>query len=138
LVSQLESGDEIDLPALARGMGSTLEYMLCSLFSEHEATRAYWVDGVVLSTPALLPDRSIVARGYAWCAADRVQWQVPAQVSFSLSDRPDRRFEFLRIQIGDAKKATLDAHRTRRPSDFPREWLFEFDVSPESYPDSAT
>lgn len=122
LVSDLESGREIDRTTLAQGMGSTLEYMLCGLFSADEATRAYWVDGVVLNTPVFLPDSGVVATGYAWCADHRSQWQVPAQIQFSLSDG------FLKIRIGDAKHATLDGHRTNRPADTPREWLMEFDV----------
>lgn len=130
LVSELESGDEIDLTALAQGIGSTLEYMLCSLFSEHEAARAYWVDGVILNTPTLLPRGGIVAVGYAWCADHREQWQVPVQVTFSLSDRPERQVEFLKIRIGDAKHTTLEEHRRRRSTVTPREWLIEFDVSP--------
>jgi hypothetical protein len=128
LASELESGHEINPNALAQSMGSTLEYILCDLFSEHEDTRAYWVDGVVLRMPKLLADGSIVATGYAWCVEHQVQWQVPAQVNFRLSDGSNRGVEFLKIRIGDAKHATLQGHNTRRPSVEPLEWLFEFDV----------
>ena len=129
LVAELESGGDIDLTALAQGMGLTLEYMLCELFSADEATSEYWVDGVVLR-PTLLSDGSIIATGYAWCTQGRLQWQVPAQIHFDLSHGPDSGIKLLKICVGDAKHATLKGHHSRRPTDAPREWLLEFNVSP--------
>ena len=129
-MAELESGGDVDLTALAEGMGLTLEYMLCDLFSQHDGARAFWVDGVILENPSLNSDRTISAAGYAWCAGNRQQWQVPAHVHFSLSENQDRGIDFLRMRIGDARLGTLAAHRVRRALIEPGEWLLEFEVAP--------
>jgi hypothetical protein len=75
------------------------------------------------------PDRTVSATGYAWCADDRQQWQIPVLIHFSLSENQDGGIKFLRIRIGDARLETLAAHRDRRASIEPGEWLLEFDVA---------
>jgi hypothetical protein len=124
LVAQLASGVEVDLTALAQSLGSTVEYILCGLLADHDDTSRYWIDGVVLGTPTCLPDGSVLATGYAWCTEHDVQWQVPAQVHFSLASTP----AFLALRLGDARLRDLKGHRTRRRRLTPREWLLEFHI----------
>lgn len=129
LRADLESGLNIDLTSLAQGMGSTLEYMLCELFSRSDPARAFWVDGVILGAPSLSSDRTISAAGYAWVADKRQQWKVPAHVHFSVPESQALRAGFLRIRIGDARLETLAAHQDCCTSTEPGEWLLEFDVA---------
>jgi hypothetical protein len=129
LISALESTDRVDLADLLERVGSTLEYLLTDVFARHERTRAYWIDGVVLSRPTLLADRSVVAFGVAWCADHSTQWPVLTRAQFSLRDAPAG-IGLLELCVGDAKLETLGAHRAQSQPGEPGVWLLGFDVRP--------
>jgi hypothetical protein len=128
LVAALESTDRADLAELLERIGSTLEYLLTDVFARHERTRAFSLDGVVLGRPTLLPDRSVLAFGVAWCADDATRWPMLMRAQFSLLDAPAG-IRLLELCVGDAKLETLGAHRSQSLSE-PGVWLLGFDVRP--------
>jgi hypothetical protein len=104
--------------------------MLCDIFSEHQLTYWYWVDGVEIDNVDLQPGRKLVLDGRAWCADDHVQWLVPAQIVIRFHDGAQPDISALQFRIGDIEVGTLKSHIVQRKRGFvrPEEWLFEFDV----------
>lgn len=125
----MEVGDCPDLDILSRTFGAAVEYMLCDLFSQHKAAAHYWVDGVIIDGVTLQPDRIVVAKGRAWCADRREQWQIPAEIECRFSEGHESNLLSVAIRVGNAVMATLGDHRNRSIAKLgdPLNWLLEFE-----------
>src|SRR5262245_42189788 len=108
LLESMRANEAIDLAHLTRSTGVTVAYLLCGLFREDAATRAYWIDDVVIEE-VQLSDRptSVLAKGFAWCGDHRSQWQVPALLTFRFCDGGVRVLERLIVNVGDGSVGTL-------------------------------
>jgi hypothetical protein len=128
----LEAGHSPDLEVLTRTFGTDIEFVLSDLFSQHEAAANYWVDGVLIDAVSLESPRVVAARGRAWCADEREQWQIPAEIVCRFSDGQEPSLLSVLIRVGNAVVATLGEHRNRNITKIgaPTNWLFEFEVSP--------
>lgn len=129
LVSTLVTGGEVDLEALTKSLGATLEFMLCDLFQQQESTSRTWCDGVDLRRVDLPSGSSARVAGLAWCD-DGDQWQVPVEILFGFAEVPRFAVASLIIRIGDAAYPTLGAHRGQRPRATAEQqgWLHELVV----------
>jgi hypothetical protein len=128
----LEAGELPDLEVLTRTFGTAIEFVLCDLFSQHGAASRYWVDGVIIDAVSLQPSRIVEAKGRAWCADHREQWQIPAEIVCRFSDDQESNLLSVVIRVGNAAMATLDGHRSRSITKMgdPQKWLLEFEVIP--------
>jgi hypothetical protein len=104
--------------------------VLCDLFSQHEVASRHWVDGVIIDTVTLEPSRIVVAKGHAWCADHREQWQIPTEIVCRFSDGRESTLLSVVIRVGNAAIATLGDHRNRNITKigYPQNWLLEFEV----------
>jgi hypothetical protein len=130
LLSTLEAGDSPNLDDLTRTFGTAIEFAACDLFSQNDAARHYWVDGVVIDAVSLQPNRIVFCKGRAWCADRSEQWQIPIEIECRFSAGQEPNLLLLAIRIGNAAMTTLGDHRKRSITKIgtPKNWLLEFDA----------
>jgi len=108
----------------------TVEFILCGLLAEGEATRRFWCDGVLVDEVIGGFEAGLALGGRAWialCGRSAKQWQVPIRMELELSPVEPDRIEHIRLLLGDADLGTLDAHAGAHRN-VPERWLLRFDL----------